>query len=61
MCEDGYHKPYSEVAYDGTLIPLSDAQNRWNRDGAIQDKYREAEWSRDHEQMTWDDVERMLK
>lgn len=61
MYRDEYHKDGSLVSYDGALIPLEDAQYRWERDEARQEMYEEAEAELDDEQYTWDDVKENLE
>jgi len=55
------HYGDSVAAYDGELIPGTDAIVRYERDKQIQEKYEEAEAALDEEQMTWTDVKNSLE
>jgi len=51
----------TQIAYDGELIPLEDAQYRLKRDRARQHNYSRAEEQLDEEQLTWSEVNDLVE
>lgn len=54
------HYGISVARYDGELIDIDDAHNRYKRDKKIREKNEEAEQNRDILQLSWDEVKTRL-